>query len=223
MKELVDGLWRWTAPHPEWRPAHPWGHEVASFALELPEALVLVDPLVPVEGDAAAGPVWAALDRLAEGKASVFAMITDPYHVRSSEAIRSRYGRRVGIWGHAAVARRLRGAPLEQVEPGEALPVGAKAFAIGNPRRQEMPLYFPSHRALAFGDSVVGVDGELRVWEVARSEQRLRWYRSRFLPSLQPLLDLDVEHVLVTHGPPVIGRGKEALARALSADPWNYR
>jgi hypothetical protein len=83
-----------------------------------------------------------------------------------------------------------------------------------------MPLYLPSHRALAFGDTVVGVDGQLRIWESPDRGKR-PWYRDRFLPTLRPLLDLDVEHALVTHGPPVIGDGRRELQRALAAPPWS--
>jgi len=32
-ERLADGLWRWTARHPEWHPGE-FGKEVASFALE---------------------------------------------------------------------------------------------------------------------------------------------------------------------------------------------
>jgi glyoxylase-like metal-dependent hydrolase (beta-lactamase superfamily II) len=86
-----------------------------------------------------------------------------------------------------------------------------------------MPLWFPSHRALAFGDAIVGVDGELRVWEVAATAKRMAWYRTRLVPRLEPLLALETESVLVTHGPPVVGGGREALREALTADPWDYR
>jgi hypothetical protein len=117
------------------------------------------------------------------------------------------------------------GSALRPLEPGAALPGGAEAFAIGSPRRQEQPLWFPSHRALAFGDAVVGVEGALRVWmwEVVDPPKQKAWYRGRFVPSLEPLLDLDVEHVLVTHGAPIVGGGREALREALAADPWDYR
>jgi hypothetical protein len=67
------------------------------------------------------------------------------------------------------------------------------------------------------------VDGTLRVWEVATTEKRRMWYRGRFVPTLEPLLELDVEHVLVTHGLPIVGGGREALRRALAAEPWDYR
>jgi hypothetical protein len=186
---------------------------------------VLIDPLLPADGPDA-HTEWSALDRLVEANDRVQIMITIPYHVRSSEAIHRRYHEQahIRIWGHPAVKRRLgKQLTLNPIEPGQPLPAQAHAIAIGNPRRQEMPLYFPSHLALAFGDSIVGVDGTLRVWGIATSARRRHWYRSRFLPSLEPLLKLDVAHALVTHGPAVIGRGSEELSRALRADPWHYR
>jgi hypothetical protein len=217
MDEIAPGILRWTAPHPEWQPDVEWGREVASFAFAVSETLVLVDPLVPED-------VWPALDELAAERVSVAALITIPYHVRSSEEVLERYGRKASVWGHPAAARRLRdGSSLRPIEPGAALPGSAQAFAIGSPRRQEMPLWFPSHRALAFGDAVVGVDGKLRVWEVADTEKRRAWYRNRFVPTLEPLLQLETETVLVTHGPPIVGDGREALAHALAGEPWHYR
>jgi hypothetical protein len=219
VEEIADGIWRWTARHPEWRPDVEWAREVSSFALSVDETLVLVDPLVPDE-------VWPRLDALAEGRAAVAALITIPYHVRSSEEVLARYGAKASVWGHPAAATRMReGATLRPVEPGAALPGGVEAFAIGSPRRQEQPLWFPSLRALAFGDAVVGVDGTLRVWmwDALDTAKRRKWYRGRFVPTLEPLLHLDPEHVLVTHGPPVVGGGRNALAQALAAEPWDYR
>jgi hypothetical protein len=219
MEEITPGIWRWTAPHPEWRPDNEWGKEVASFAFAVADTLVLVDPLVADE-------VWPQLDELAAECASVAALITIPYHVRSSEDVVARYGGKASVWAHPAAARRLReGSILRPIEPGAPLPGSAQAFAIGSPRRQEMPLWFPSHRALAFGDAVVGVDGTLRVWawEVGENERRRAWYRDRFLPTLEPLLRLEPRSVLVTHGPPVVEGGRAALAEALATDPWQDR
>ena len=215
MDEIAPGIWRWTAPHPEWQPDVAWGREVSSFALAADETLVLVDPLVPDD-------VWPRLDELAAERATVAALITLPFHLRSSEDVLARYGTKASVWGHPAVAKEMRdGSSLRPIEPGAPLPGGAEAYVIH--RRQEMPLWFPSHRALAFGDAIVGVDGELRVWEVADSAKRMAWYRTRLLPRLEPLLALETESVLTTHGPPVVARGREALREALAADPWDYR
>jgi hypothetical protein len=224
LQKLTPEIWRWTAPHPEWRTRNPWGHEVASFALLVDGALVLVDPLAPPEAER----LWSALDELiAEtGARRLHVMTTIHYHVRSSGEAHRRYASRleVSVHGHPTVAERLTpDVPLEPIEPGRELPAGARAFALGKPRRREMPLYFPSLRALAFGDAVVGVGSELRVWETLDGGRRRAWYRDRFLPTLGPLLELEPDHVLVTHGPPAIGDGTRKLARALAAPPWWHR
>jgi hypothetical protein len=123
------------------------------------------------------------------------------------------------------VAKRLPGgAPFRGVAAGEALPHGISAHAIGSPRRQELPMHLPGHRALAFGDALVGTEGGLRVWlQAPVTEKRLDWYRRRLVPTLEPLLDLDVERVLVTHGSSVLQGGRRALREALDAPPWYHR
>jgi hypothetical protein len=210
--EIAPDIWRWAAPYADRRVGTR-----ASFAVAVANVLVLVDPLVPED-------VWPRLDELAASHASVAALITIPFHVRSGEEVVARYGQKASLWGHRAVGTRLRDrSMLRPIEPGVPLPGDVEALAIGSPRRQEMPLWFPSHRALAFGDAVVGVDGTLRVWEVVEDERRRAWYRNRLVPTLEPLLALEPEHVLVTHGPPIVGGGREALAQALAADPWHFR
>jgi len=63
-----------------------------------------------------------------------------------------------------------------------------RAHSIGQPRRAEIPFELPSHRALAFGDTLLEIDGELRVWHgepvrdgartLAASLARPPWFRS---------------------------------------------
>ena len=59
LKELRPGFWRWTAPHPEWKPEKDrpggWGQMVGCLYYEPPESgetqpTVLIDPLAPPEG-----------------------------------------------------------------------------------------------------------------------------------------------------------------------------
>jgi hypothetical protein len=220
MREIRDGLWRWETPHPEWRTAIEWGHEVACYAASAGDDLLLVDPLAPSEGPA---PFWAWLDGLAGAHRRVAVFVTIPYHVRSSAEVARRYGDKATIHGHRALARRLPAdAPFHPAEPGAELPGGASVHAIGNPRRHELPVLLSSHEALAFGDAVVAIRDGLRVWSDA-GEDRQAWYRGRFIPSLEPLLDLRFRHVLATHGPAVLDRGKEALREALAGDPWTTR
>lgn len=71
---------------------------------------------------------------------------------------------------------------------------------------------------------MVGVGGGLRVWlQDPVTEARLRWYEQRLVPTLEPLLELNCERVLVTHGPPVLASGRDALREALAAGPFYHR
>ena len=212
MQELADGLWRWTARHGDWHPGE-WGAQVASFALDAGGVTLLIDPLLP-EDD---GDVLERLDALAP-KAI---LITIPYHTRSAEPLSERYG--ATIHGHPAVAKRL--SSTTRFAAGAELPGGARAFTIGKPRRYETPIHLPSHRALAFGDAfVTSPQGELRFWENEPvTAERARWYRERFVPTLEPLRELELDRILVTHGEPVLRDGAAALERALRAPPWYHR
>ena len=64
----------------------------------------------------------------------------------------------------------------------------------------------------------------LRVWSGERVDADVsRFYRERFNPTLEPLLELDFDRVLVTHGEPVMQGGREQLEQALRAEPWYHR
>jgi hypothetical protein len=219
-ERLAHGLWRWTARHPEWHPGD-FGSEVASFAVAANGDLLLIDPLLPPESLA----VLDLIDGLLGKRLAI--LISIPYHVRSSEELWRRYRDQTDctIWGHAACAKRLGDrAGFREIELGVPLPTGVSAHAIGHPRRQETPLYLPSQRALAFGDAVAEVDSKLRVWSTGKvDDRRARWYRERFNPTLEPLLELEFDRVLVTHGQPVMADGRAELRAALAARPWYHR
>jgi len=89
VRELRPGLWRWTAAHPEWEHAEHWGPEVGSVYAELPEVLVMVDPLVALDDE---DRFWEALDRDVErvGK-PVHVLLTVHWHERSVAAVLERY------------------------------------------------------------------------------------------------------------------------------------
>ena len=46
MDRLTEGLWRWTARHPEWHPGE-FGAEVACFLAQAGDTTLLIDPLLP--------------------------------------------------------------------------------------------------------------------------------------------------------------------------------
>ena len=215
MEELAAGLWRWTARHAEWHPGE-WGAEVASFAVDAGDATLLVDPLLPDDE----AEVLEHLDALVAGGRRAAIIVTIPYHTRSAEPLSERYD--APIHGHRAVAKRLR--DTSRLQPPDELQGGARAYAIGKPRRFETPVHLPSHRALVFGDAIVTTpEGDLRIWHTDRvDDARERWYRDRFVPTLAPLRELDLERILVTHGESVLRDGSAALEEALTARPWYH-
>jgi len=216
LEKLAGGLWRWTARHPEWHPGD-WGAEVGCYALVAPGRTVLIDPLAPAGDD----EFWPRLDGIVSGDAVV--VITIPYHVRSAEAVCARYPGTT-VWGHRNAAKRLSDRSIFRELAPDAEPGGVRAFAIGRPRRSEMPVLVESHGALAFGDAVIGLPTGLRIWSTEPvDERRRRWYADRFVPTVEPLLAEEFDRVLVTHGPPVTRGGRKALAEALAEPPWYHR
>src|SRR5215212_5193951 len=101
-EQLADGLWRWTARHPEWHPGE-FGSEVASFALQAGGDTIVIDPLLPPDPE----PVLGLIEGQLDGRLSI--LITIPYHVRSAEEIWRRFDKQAdtAIFGHAACAKRL--------------------------------------------------------------------------------------------------------------------
>jgi hypothetical protein len=220
MDELTEGLWRWTARHPEWHPGE-FGAEVASFAAQAGDTTLLIDPLLPPDPV----PVLAVIDKALGKRLAI--LITIPYHVRSAEELWTRYKQsaETTIHGHPACAKRLKDAEaFDPIDTGVPLPAGVTAHAIGKPRRHETPLHLPSHGALVFGDAVAESGGRLLVWTSEKVDAKVeRFYRERFNPTLEPLLELDFDTVLATHGQSLMSGGKRALRQALDSKPWYHR
>lgn len=197
VRELARGLWGWSAPHPGWEPGDGWDEDVWCWYVELDAATVLVDPLVPRDE---AERFWRHLDAdVARRALPVAIVLTARQHRRSADEVAARYGTRVcGV--------------------EDELPPGIETFELDHPQRVERPLWFPSHRALAFGDSLAVHGGALRVWWDVRWPEGDAWYREHLLPSLQPLAELQVEHVLAGHGGPLPGA---ELSTALARPPYS--
>jgi hypothetical protein len=201
LRELLPGLYRWTARHPDAeadpQPGSPadWGPDVGSVAYAARDALVLVDPLVPADRS----DLGRELDEVVRSHSRPVVILTTlQFHRRSREELAARYG--------ASTSRAKK-----------ALPEGVETIQIRG--AGETMVWLPEHRALIPGDRLLGGDsGGLRLCP----ESWLRYLPSKMKQAqlrkaLRPVLDLPVEMVLVSHGEPVLSGGREALAKALSA------
>ncbi len=200
LEGLRPGLFRWTAVHPDAEPSptpgspDDWGPEVASIAYQAPDALLLVDPLVP--GDRP--DLQKELDALVRRHGQPVAIVTTlGFHRRSRRALADRYG--------ATTSRAKKNLPRD-VETVVIRGAG------------ETMVWLPQPRALVPGDRLLGDDqGGLRLC----SDSWLRYLPSgmrqaELREALRPLLDLPVELVLVSHGAPVLRNGHAAITRALA-------
>lgn len=220
VERLAEGLWRWTAPHPEWREGEDWDRVVGSVYLEAPGAVVLFDPLVPAGSDGER--FWRALDRDVDRLARpVAVLLTCRWHVRSAGAVRDRYEARV--WAPSPEGAGFAGVVTDAVGDGEWPVEGVQAFLTGMPGPEDEAVYWvPGHRAIVPGDVLLG-GGRAGVrlappaWYSDGAAERA-WYESGLRPSLGRLVALDPDMVLVAHGNPVTRGGALALAAALEVD-----
>ncbi|HEY2570489.1 MAG TPA: hypothetical protein VGI27_03405 [Solirubrobacteraceae bacterium] len=195
--EIASGLWRWTSLHPDWKggaapgSSADWPREVGCVLVETGGAAAFIDALPAAEQQA----FWAWADERCAGR-RVLALSTISFHRRGRDALVARY--------RAGTSRAKAKLP-PGVEPIRLRGAGETVF------------WLPEQRTLVPGDRLIGsADGRLRMCPAS-------WLR--YLPSgigvgelrelLRPLLELPVERVLVSHGAPVLGGGRRALAEAL--------
>jgi hypothetical protein len=192
MREIAPGLHYWTAPHPEWHAdAEP------GSPLDWPEQVGSVlfegpDAVVLID------PLvteWGDLDALVAGR-PVVVLTTMRFHGRSRDAVLERY----------------RGTKIRHDAP---MPAGVEALPVDG--FDETLYWLPEPRALVPGDRLIG-DGEggARICPPSWIEY-LPGEVEDLRVALAPLLELPVEHVLLSHGEPVVGGGRRAFARALAA------
>jgi len=132
VQEIATGLWRWTGRHSGWTPAdggpEGWDQEVGCYFYEGADAVVLFDPLVPIEDR---DRFFDALDRDVERLGRpVRILMTTKSHRRSAAELVDRYT-----------------ASVDKMAAGVEVPVDSW---------DERVYWIPEHAALVFGDVVLG-------------------------------------------------------------------
>ena len=189
VRQLADGLWRWTAPHPnaanwpDWGPPVP--PDVGCVYFEAPDAVVLIDPLLPAGEEE---KFLAYLDRDVERLGlPVSVLLTAAWHERSASILRERYGATDRV-PESVERHQIEGAPEEQ-----------------------LAYFIRPHRALVVAEVFVG-DGQ---GGLALSPSPALEDREALDRSLRAIAELPIELVLVSHGEPVLRDGRAAIELAL--------
>lgn len=163
---------------------------MGSVLYELPDVVVLIDPLLPSQGRER---FLAWLDEhVAASPVSV--LTTTRWHRRDRKVLAERYQANTKrAWNY--------------------VPPGVEQRSLH--RAGEILFWLPGVLTLVAGDSLIGdEDGELRICPQSWLEDEPA-DRADVAGMLRPLLMLPIERVLVSHGPPTLRRGHRALARAI--------
>jgi hypothetical protein len=211
-REIRPGLFHWTAVHPKIR------IPVSSYWLA--SARLLLDPLLPPAG---AGVPAAGLAWLREHGPPERVILTNRHHWRDSSEIVAAFDcpvfcNELGLHELAGVAG---AAHVRGFRAGERLAGGVESHAVGVLCPDETALRIPlpdGDACLAVADGVIrdggGGEGPLAFVPdalvadtpdaVARVKRGLRAVYRR-------LCGLDWRHLLLAHGHPIVGGGREAL------------
>lgn len=199
MQELTPGLWHWTARHEH------IGFDVSSYYLA--DARVLIDPMTPPDG----------LDVFERLGAPEHVVLSNRHHDRHSWRMREAFGCTVHCIRNGLHELEGRG-PLEPFDFGDELPGGIVVHEVDAICPDETALHLVSQRALACADGVVcwpGREGlsfvpDSLMDDPERTKAGLRDAYAR-------LLELDFDTLLLAHGEPVVGAGKDALRAFVAA------
>ena len=198
MKEIAPGIWHWKAKHPK------IGVDVSSYFL--PRQLVLLDPMLPPEDD-------SHLERLGP-PAEI--LLTNRHHYRDCAALFERFG--VTVRAPRVGMHEFDGTdPVEPYDFGDELADGSiTVHEVGAICPDEAALHIPAIKALAVADGVINYGGLGFVPDHLMDDPENT--KAALKKAYGMLADeLEFEHLLLAHGDPVVGDGREQLRAFASA------
>lgn len=208
MEKIVDhavGVYHWVTEHERHHMS------ISSYYLETPETGVLIDPRVPAEG-----LEWFSLHARPSD-----ALLTNRHHYRDCGRFAEAFG--TTTWCEQSGLHEFSPEhPVRGFRFGDRLPGGVEAHEVDAICPDETALFLPRARAVALADGLVRdkFDGELTfVPDFLLGDDPIG-VRRGLLTAFQRLLQLDFDTLLLAHGLPMAGDGKESLrAFVESRDP----
>ena len=183
--------------------SEPHGYNFNSLLLRDPRGNICVDPVEPND------QVLSELVRLGVSRI----LITNRNHVRAANKIRERTGARAYIHPDDAAYAKGQGAVLDgELHEGEK--IGAlEVIGVSGKSPGEVALLWPERKALIVGDAVIGnPPGQLSLLR-----ERVMDDPARLRRSVEQLLALDFDTILVGDGVSVIGGAKQRLRELVAS------
>jgi len=194
MRELMPGVWHWTARHPN------IGIDVSSYWLA--DEQTLLDPLEPPEG----------LDWFAEHGPPRQVVLTNRHHLRHAMRFAQRFGCPVRA-SRPGMHEFGEGEDVEPFDFGDELPGGLRVHEVGAICPDESAIEVPRARALAVADGVVRYGDDLGFVPEQYIGDDPPVIRQALRDAYRKLLDIDFDALLVAHGEPIASGAKDALRR----------
>lgn len=201
MREITPGVIHWTALHPRIR------HDVCSYYLR--ESGVLIDPLLPADG-------FEGVDALAwlrEHGPPTAVLLSNRHHYRDSGRLVDEFG--ISVFASQPGMHEF--SPEQNVSPfafGDRLPGEVIPHEVDAICPDETAFEIPSVRALALADGLVrfsSMDAPLGFVPDSLLGDDPEGVKAGLVESFRRLLEVDFDHLLLAHGSPVVGEGKERL------------
>jgi glyoxylase-like metal-dependent hydrolase (beta-lactamase superfamily II) len=193
IEEILPGVLHWTAFR------DTIGRDVHSYYV--PESLALIDPMQPDEG----------LDWFGQHGPPERILLTNRHHYRNSGTFVDRFGCRV-LCQRDGLREFEGGAAVNGFSFGDEVAPGISAERVAVLCPEETAFYIGSAGALSFADAIVrGDDGALRFVSDPLLGDDPEAIKDGLRESFRALLELDFDSILLAHGQPLVGGGKEAL------------
>jgi hypothetical protein len=193
MKEILPGLWHWTTFH------EGIDARVSSYYVE--PAGALIDPRVPDDG----------LDAFAGRARPQQVVLTTGLHARHADRFADAFGCLVRASPEALerLAGRL---DAEPYTGGDEVAPGLTAIQIGKLCPDEYALHIAvAGGAIAFADGLMHYGEALGFVPDTLMGDDAATVKAGLKDAFHGLLTRDFDHLLFTHGEPLIGGGKAAL------------
>ena len=194
MREIAPGIWHWTGFHPRIE------KEVSSYWVE--PAAAVIDPIA-LEGE------LPHAQRV---------LLTNRHHYRAAGDFVEAFGATVHC-SEPGLHEFEGGPEVQGFAFGDEVAPGITAHEVGAICPDESALHVAVGEALAIADGAirVGGDGALSFVPDFLMGDDPEGVKAGLVEAYGRLVDLRFQHLLLAHGNPIVGEGREALAAFVEA------